>query len=65
MGGVIYYAADHFIARFIMNAGRVWYHDGLLTCRSLVYENMVPSQIPHEDAVPVKDRGSGLRNGIK
>jgi hypothetical protein len=49
--GVIYYAADHFTTRFITNAGAVWYHDGLLTGRSLVYESMVPSQIPHEDAI--------------
>ena len=49
--GVIYYAADHFTVRFITSAGAVWYHDGLLTGRSLVYENTVPSQIPREDAI--------------
>ena len=39
--GLIYYAAEHFTACFIAQSGMVWYHDGLLTGRSLVYEGMV------------------------
>ena len=43
--GVIYYAADHFTVQVIMGSGMVWYHDGLLTGWSLVYENMTPKLI--------------------
>ncbi|KAF8220714.1 hypothetical protein L208DRAFT_1071954, partial [Tricholoma matsutake] len=39
--GLIYYAAEHFTACFIARSGMVWYHDGLLTGRSLVYEGTV------------------------
>ncbi|KAF8232739.1 hypothetical protein L208DRAFT_1270708, partial [Tricholoma matsutake] len=39
--GLIYYAAEHFTARFIAQLGMVWYHNGLLTGRSLVYEGTV------------------------
>ena len=49
--GVIYYAADHFTTRVITSSGMVWYHDGLLTGRSLVYEGMAPTQIPRENAI--------------
>ncbi|KAF8234304.1 hypothetical protein L208DRAFT_1161471, partial [Tricholoma matsutake] len=36
--GVIYFTGDHFMACFIMQAGLVWYHDGIFTGRTLVYE---------------------------
>ncbi|KAF8221824.1 hypothetical protein L208DRAFT_1325867, partial [Tricholoma matsutake] len=48
---VIYYAAEHFTARFIARSGMVWYHDGLLTGRSLVYEGTVQNGIPHKNAI--------------
>ncbi|KAF8218438.1 hypothetical protein L208DRAFT_1351415, partial [Tricholoma matsutake] len=36
--GVIYFAANHFTARLITRSGMVWYHDGIFTGRSLIYE---------------------------
>jgi len=48
---LIYYAAEHFTARFIARSGMVWYHDGLLTGRSLVYEGTVLNRIPQENAI--------------
>ena len=49
--GVIYYAADHFTVQVIMGSGMVWYHDGLLTGHSLVYESMAPNLLPHENVI--------------
>ena len=49
--GLIYNAAEHFTARFIARSGMVWYHDGLLTGRSLVYEGMVQNGIPRENPI--------------
>ncbi|KAF8237138.1 hypothetical protein L208DRAFT_1248708, partial [Tricholoma matsutake] len=49
--GVIYYAADHFTVWVITGSGMVWYHDGLLTGQSLVYESMAPNLITHENAI--------------
>ncbi|KAF8229950.1 hypothetical protein L208DRAFT_1284215, partial [Tricholoma matsutake] len=48
--GIIYYAAEHFTARVITGSGMVWYHDGLLTGQSLVYENST-NVIPHDDVI--------------
>ncbi|KAF8223954.1 hypothetical protein L208DRAFT_1126002, partial [Tricholoma matsutake] len=36
--GIIYYAADHFTARIVMKDGMVWFHNGIFTGSSLVYE---------------------------
>jgi hypothetical protein len=49
--GLIYYAAEHFTMRFIARSGMIWYHDGLLTGRSLVYEGTALNGIPHENAI--------------
>ncbi|KAF8230308.1 hypothetical protein L208DRAFT_1282563, partial [Tricholoma matsutake] len=48
--GIIYYVAEHFTAQVITGSGMVWYHDGLLTGWSLVYENCT-NVIPHDDAI--------------
>ena len=49
--GVIYFAADHFTARVITNAGKVWYHDGLFTGQSLIYEQAKPDNLPNENVI--------------
>ncbi|KAF8232669.1 hypothetical protein L208DRAFT_1270834 [Tricholoma matsutake] len=51
--GSIYYAADHSTMWFIAWAGMVWYHDGLFTGQSLVYEGVVQNltRIPYENAI--------------
>ena len=36
--GVIYYGNHHFTSRFVSQCGIVWYHDGILTGRSLINE---------------------------
>jgi hypothetical protein len=37
--GVVYFSDKHFTARVITNAGTVWFHDGMLTGSSLLYES--------------------------
>jgi len=51
--GVIYYddAAEHFTARIVTKAGIVWYHDGIFTGRSLVYQSGPNSSLPREGAI--------------
>jgi hypothetical protein len=48
---LIYYAAEHFTVCFIAQLGMVWYHNRLLTGRSLVYEGMVLNGIPQENVI--------------
>ena len=36
--GIVYYGDSHFTARVISNSDMVWYHDGIATGRSLLYE---------------------------
>jgi hypothetical protein len=51
--GVIYFAANHFTTWVITGSGMVWYHDGLFTGRSLIYENAKADNIniPQENAI--------------
>jgi hypothetical protein len=49
--GVIYFAANHFTARLITTSGMVWYHDGIFTGRSLIYESAKAGNIPDENAI--------------
>jgi hypothetical protein len=49
--GVIYYAGEHFTARVVTKTGMVWYHDGIFTGSSLVYESGVISSVPRENAI--------------
>ena len=35
--GIIYYKDQHFTSRFITGTGMIWFHDGMLTGRSLIY----------------------------
>ena len=49
--GVIYFAADHFTARIVTQAGMVWFHDGIFTGSSLVYESANILSIPTADSV--------------
>ena len=37
--GVVYFSDEHFSAHVITNAGTVWFHDGMLTGSSLLYES--------------------------
>jgi len=49
--GVIYHAGDHFTARVVTKSGMVWFHDGITTGSSLVYESQNVSSIPIQDAI--------------
>ncbi|KAF8225703.1 hypothetical protein L208DRAFT_1305230, partial [Tricholoma matsutake] len=35
----------------IMNLGMVWYHDGLFTGQSLIYEQAKPDSLPNENVI--------------
>jgi hypothetical protein len=47
--GIIYFENDHFTERVITRTGMVWFHDGMLTGRSLLYEtdNLTSININH------------------
>jgi hypothetical protein len=49
--GVIYFAGAHFTARVITHTGMVWYHDGIFTGSSLVYESADISLATTENAI--------------
>ena len=49
--GVIYFANQHFTERVITSTGMIWYHDGIFTGPSLVYESQDLTSITIENAV--------------
>ena len=49
--GVIYFDNHHFTERIITSTGMVWYHDGIFTGRSLVYESQGLTAITTQNAV--------------
>lgn len=49
--GVIYFDNQHFTERIITSSGMVWFHDGIFTGRSLVYESQGLTPITTENAV--------------
>ncbi|KAF8585375.1 hypothetical protein K439DRAFT_1343599 [Ramaria rubella] len=36
--GIIYFGSDHFTTRIIDHQGPVWFHDGIATGRTCVYD---------------------------
>ncbi|KIM35719.1 hypothetical protein M413DRAFT_56254, partial [Hebeloma cylindrosporum] len=36
--GIVYYGNDHFTARIILNDGSIWFHDGITTGQTTVYD---------------------------
>ena len=49
--GIIYYDNQHFTERVITSTGMIWFHDGIFTGRSLVYESQDLNTITTENAV--------------
>ena len=48
--GIIYYKDQHFTSRFITATGMIWFHDGILTGSSLIYEGQDIDSITTETA---------------
>ena len=49
--GVIYFENQHFTERVITSTGMIWYHDGIFTGPSLVYESQDLTTITMQNAV--------------
>lgn len=49
--GIIYYRNHHFTSRFISRTGMIWFHDGMFTGNSLVYEGQNIDSITTETAI--------------
>jgi hypothetical protein len=49
--GVVYFDNEHFTERVITSTGMIWYHDGIFTGCSLVYESQNITSITNENAV--------------
>jgi hypothetical protein len=49
--GVIYFDNQHFTERVVTSSGMVWFHDGIFTGRSLVYESQGLTPITTKKAV--------------
>jgi hypothetical protein len=49
--GVIYFDNQHFTERVVTSTGMIWFHDGIFTGPSLVYESQDLSSITTENAV--------------
>ena len=48
--GIIYYENQHFTSRFVTGTGMIWFHDGMLTGSSLIYEGQNINSITTEAA---------------
>ena len=46
-----YYKDEHFTSHFITGTGMIWFHDGMLTGNSLIYEGQNIDSITTETAV--------------
>jgi uncharacterized protein DUF6570/helitron helicase-like protein/PIF1-like helicase len=49
--GVIYFQNQHFTERVVTSTGMIWYHDGIFTGPSLVYESQDLTTIAMENAI--------------
>ena len=49
--GIIYFEDSHFTERLITSTGMVWFHDGMFTGRSLMYETNNMTSISRDHAV--------------
>ena len=49
--GVIYFDNQHFTERVVTSSSMIWYHDGIFTGPSLVYESQDVTSITNENAV--------------
>jgi hypothetical protein len=43
LSGIIYHGNNHFTSRIVNSAGMVWFHDGLVTGNSMVYDGLIDS----------------------
>ena len=41
--GIIYYADGHYTSRTIYNQDQIWFHDGILTGQSMLYDGAITS----------------------
>jgi hypothetical protein len=44
--GIVYYSDSHFTSRIVYNNGMVWFHDGIATGQSLLYEGTFQNFVP-------------------
>ena len=49
--GIVYYNDQHFTSRFVTGSGMIWFHDGILTGSSLIYESQNIDSITTERAI--------------
>ena len=49
--GIIYYKDQHFTSRFITGTGMIWFHNGILTGSSLIYEGRDIDSITTETTI--------------
>ena len=64
--GIVYFGDSHFTARVIYNNGMIWFHDGLETGHTLLYEGTVALKtvpmIGHPEEIDQPHHGKMLQN---
>jgi hypothetical protein len=43
LAGIVYFGDVHFVARVLRQDGQISFHDGITTCRNLIYEGSIAS----------------------
>ncbi|KAI0092920.1 hypothetical protein BDY19DRAFT_883196 [Irpex rosettiformis] len=46
--GIIYYGSMHFTSRIIDSSGSIWYHDGIETASTCIYEGNIVNMNPKD-----------------
>ena len=49
--GVIYYANQHFTAHVVTSTSQTWFHDGMFTGNSLLYDSQAAGSVHNDGAV--------------
>jgi len=46
LSGIIYYGSDHFTSRIILEDGQIWFHDGITTGQTTIYDGSIVLNCP-------------------
>jgi len=46
LAGIVYYGSDHFTARIILQDGQIWFHDGITTGQTTIYDGSLALNCP-------------------
>ena len=46
LAGIVYYGSDHFTAQIILQDSQIWFHDGITTGQTTIYDSSLALNCP-------------------